>query len=170
MARAGDISLNVFSDEVFSSTELARRTSDVLNTAKDRPVTISRNRDQFAILRRETVSELLSKLSIMQDFVDVLAEVQRVQDGKSPSETFAWLTAFESDDLQKLASEVVECARQASIGRAEWGHVTATIHEWKESAEVALSGVLDQAIRSRQELITLPDPETLILDSEADGQ
>jgi hypothetical protein len=158
MTHVGSTFLGVFSDEVFTSTELARRTSDVLNTAKERPVTVSRNQEQFALIRRDAMATLISKLTVLQSVVDIQSEIGLLLAGEKPSETYSWLEVFEKEDLQKMSAEILGAARQALIGRGEWQHIGKTMHEWEESAGVAKSCVLDRAMFAPEEKLRIPPP------------
>ena len=110
----------VFTDEVYTSTDLSRRASEVLNRARMCPVTISRNGEQFALLRREQAAELFSALAIMKSVVIFLSELRAELAGNPVSEPFAWLNAFEKDDLEKLSLEVSTAMQRAACGQAAW--------------------------------------------------
>ncbi len=142
MASVALNSFGVFGDEVYSSTDLNRRSGEVLNHAREHPVTISRNNELFALLRRDHAAKLVRSVNTMHQV--------------------PWLKIYEKDDLQKLCSEVLNTARTASDGLCDWKEVEAIIHEWKESALVASSGVLDAAMYAEPPDETpLPEPEQL---------
>jgi hypothetical protein len=50
---------NIYSDELITATELNRQPGRVLDKALEHPVTITRNDQSFALLRREEVNSLV---------------------------------------------------------------------------------------------------------------
>ena len=153
----------VFGDEVYTSTDLNRRSGEVLNHARVGPVTISRNNEQFALLNREHAAKLVRTLNRMSSAIEVLSEVGAVIAGEKPSSAFSWLVIFDKGDLQKLTAEVLVATRDALSGTLDWDRVEAIIHEWRESGFVAQSGVLDAAMYADSANEgPLPKPECLI--------
>jgi len=154
----------VFADEVYSSTDLNRRSAEVLNHARLRPVTISRNTEQFALLRREEAARLVQTVKVFGGVVELLSEIQSAIAGQTPSHNFLWLKAFDfdKDDLTRMFSEVLGSIRSAFLERASFEDVEAVIHEWMESASVAQSGVLASAMFEPAEEALLPISETMI--------
>ncbi len=153
----------VFADEVYTSTDLNRRSGEVLNHARLRPVTISRNNEQFALLRREDAAWLVQSVSKVQESLDVLLGVEDAASGRELPPSLTWLQVFDKDDLQKLRSEVLHATARAIAGNEEWAYVDAVIHEWRESALVAQSGVLDSVLQGEpSEEMPLPSPEEVL--------
>jgi hypothetical protein len=152
----------VFSDEVFTATELNRRGGAILDRARRRPVTISRNNEQFALLQREYAARLVGTVTRIVHSVAVLSEANAAIVGAQVSEPFRWLRAYEKDDLQQLVSEVLQATRKASSSECDWDEVEALIHEWRESALVAQSGVLDAAMHEPSEEVPLENPEEVL--------
>ena len=136
----------LYSDEVFTATELNRRVGTVLDHARIRPVTISRNNELFALVRREYAAQMIQTVRQMRQALSALVEMHVALAGDPVAPTFSWLEVFEKDDLQRLISEVFSAVGKAVSGATEWGEVEAVIHEWKESAQVAKSGILDAAM------------------------
>jgi len=163
MATATLNEFSVFGDEVYTSTDLNRRTGEVLNHARLRPVTISRNDEQFALVRRELAATLFGTIEKLQVAINVLLGVQQALAGEALPPVVSWISIYDKDDIQKLGSEVLNATARAVFGNGDWGQVTALIHEWRESALVAESGVLDAAMYAdEQEEIPLPSPEEVM--------
>ena len=133
----------LYSDEVFTATELNRRVGTILDRAWVSPVTISRNNELFALVRREYAARMIQNVRQMKSALAALAEMHRALAGESVSAEFSWLAVFEKDDLERLVSEVFGAVGTALSGADDWSEVEAVIHEWQESALVAKSGVLD---------------------------
>jgi hypothetical protein len=158
--------LGVFGDEVYTSTDLNRRSGEVLNHARERPVTISRNNEQFALLRRELAAKIFGAVSQMQAAITVLLGVQAAIAGTQPSPVVSWVSIYDKDDLQKLCSELLNVTASAVFGNADWSRVDDLIHEWRESAIVAQTGVLDSVLFSEgAEETRLPSPDEVIASS-----
>ncbi len=136
----------LFSDEVFTATELNRHGGTILDRARRRPVTISRNNEQFALLRRDQAAKLVGTVNRIIRAVSLISEARAAIAGNPISEPFRWLEVYEKDDLEKLVSEVLSATVSAASCEGDWDEVDALIHEWRESAMVAKSGVLDQAM------------------------
>jgi hypothetical protein len=162
--------LSVFGDEVFTSTDLNRRSGEVLNHAREHPITISRNNEQFALLRREHVARLFRTVNRVSMAVEIMSEAQGILSGGHASMPFSWLEIFDKDDLQRLCSEILTATRKATMGIVDWGEVEATIHEWRESALVAKSGTLDAAMFMEEaDESPLPNPSAVLQSEEPDS-
>jgi len=153
MANSTLHNLSLFGDRVFSSTDLNRRPGEILNCAREAPVTISRNNEQFALLRREQVASLVNSLTRVQTALLVLLGADAAISGRDLPPSVAWLRLYKNDHLQRLRSEVLTATAQAVFGNADWNQVDAVLREWRESALVARTG--------------LPDNETPLLSPEA---
>ena len=154
---------SVFGDEVFTSTDLNRRAGEVLNHAREHPITISRNNEQFALLRREHVAQLVRTVNWVSMAVEIVSEAQSVLSGGRASLPLSWLEVFDRDDLRRLCSEILTATRKATAGMVDWGEVEATIHEWRESALVAESGTLGAAMLTEEaDESPLPHPSGVL--------
>jgi hypothetical protein len=150
----------LFGDEVYSSTDLNRRSAEVLDHARTGPVTISRNGEQFALFRREQAAELVRAALQFGPILDLLAGTLCVVEGRDPAVDLAWLKAFGSDDLRTMIREVIVASIAALRETNNWDNVNAIIHEWHESALVALSGVFEDAMGSPEDEVPLADPRS----------
>jgi hypothetical protein len=160
MATATMNRFGVFGDEVYTSTDLNRRAGEVLNHARLRPVTISRNNEQFALLRREQAAGLVRAVNTIEVAVEALSALHAEISGVHPTGSMAWVKIYEKDDLQRFCSELLEVTRSASTGNGDWDQVETVIHEWRESASVAASGVIDSALfEDVAEESPLPHPD-----------
>ena len=153
--------LGLFDDEVYSSTDLNRRSAEVLDHARKRPVTISRNGEQFALLNREQASRLVRANFQFGPIIELVEGALSVVEKKDPPTSVAWLKAFDVDDLRKMILGAPVASVSALRETGDWDLVNSVIHEWHESALVDLSGVLDKAMGSPPEELPLPDPRSL---------
>jgi hypothetical protein len=153
----------LFSDEVFSSTDLNRRSAEVLNRARKNPVTIARNNERFALIRREQAASLVRGLAQMMEVMQLAQGVVALQkdDPDAVPPGVAWIGAFDEEDRLSMLTEVFTACAQASTD-GDWGGVEALIHEWYESAAVIETGVLREAMESDPNEQPLTDPSTLI--------
>lgn len=151
----------LFGDEVYSSTDLNRRSAEVLDHARKRPVTISRNGEQFALLNREQASRLVRTSCQFGPILELIEGAISVVEGKDPPTSVAWLKAFGQGDLRKMVREILAASVSALRETGDWDVVDSVIHEWHESALVVMSGVLDEAMKSPADESLLPDPRSL---------
>lgn len=152
----------IFGDEVYTSTDLNRRSGEVLNHALLRPVTISRNHEQFALFRREIAANIFGTLNQLQSAMTVLFGIQQALAGEQVPPVVSWVNIYDKDDLQKLASEVLTAAVK-SMGNGDSNQLGALIHEWRESALVAESGVLDAMMHTETSDETpIPHPDDVL--------
>jgi hypothetical protein len=153
--------LSLFQDEVFSSTDLNRRAGEVLDHATKHPVTISRNKEQFALLKREQAAGLIKVAQQFEPTLELIAGALSAVEGKELPPSVAWMRAFDTDDLRKMMREIVVASIDALQETGDWDRVNAIIHEWHESALVVTSGVLDAAMKSPADESRLPDPRSI---------
>jgi hypothetical protein len=66
---------------------------------------------------------------------------------------YSWLKTFDREDLEKFCIEL--------MGAVDNAH--SVIHEWRESAWVAQSGILHEALNLPSDEILLPNPSELEL-------
>jgi len=154
------LDLAVFADDVFTSTDLNRRAAEVLNSARTRPVTISRNNEQFALLRRDQAAALMQAARAIGITAGLLRDAGRLLAGEPVD---SWLRGFGPEDLRTFSDELLAAtsavaAKLTSGERADWEDVLAIIHEWHESALVAQSGTLEASLNESSDEIPLADP------------
>jgi hypothetical protein len=149
---------------VYSAKDLNRRAGTVLDSARKSPVTISRNGEQFALFKREQASELVKAALQFGPTLELIEGALSVVEGKQPGTAYNWLTAFDTGDLRKMIREVLSASMIALRETGNWDEVNSIIHAWHESALVAMSGVLEDAIASPADdsLSPLRDPRTLV--------
>lgn len=163
-------SFDVFADEVYTSTDLNRRAGEVLDHARSRPITISRNKEQFALLKREQAARLYRLVSQMYRASQLLSEIRVAMSGETPSEEFSWLSVYEKDDLEKLLDVVLTAMRHALMRKTDGEEIDALIYQWTESALVAQSGVLDHAMYNEsadEQPLTSPNEALQSLEDDA---
>lgn len=151
----------LFADEVYSSTDLNRHAGEVLDHARNRPVTISRNKEQFALLKREHAANLIKTSLQVGPTLDLVVGALSVMEGKELPASMAWLKAFDTNELRQMIREVMVASVTALRETGDWDSVNSIIHEWHESALVIMSGILGQAMNSPADDAALPDPRIL---------
>jgi hypothetical protein len=147
----------LFADQVFTATDLNRRAGEVLNQARTHPVTISRNNEQFALLKREYAAGLVSAVSHLRNVLTLTRNVHALLAAKHVDESAAWIKAFDAEDLSKMVDEL-SAATDSAFGAGDWEPVDALIHEWHESALVISSRVLENAMSEPAEPTPLQRP------------
>lgn len=150
----------LFGDEVFTSTDLNRRSAEVLNRARKHPVTIARNNEQFALLRRDQAANLIKAVGQMREVIDLFQATVSASAGVEPPPHVAWVKELDEDDRTSMLKEVLaECSRVSANG--DWEALGDLIHAWRESAAVVRSGVLDRVLAepADEQPATVPNNE-----------
>ena len=150
----------VFDDVIVSATTLNRRSGEVLDQAWEKCVTIMRNQQSFALLRREQAAGMIAQLHRAQQILDLFHAIGRIRSGAAldPADEYEWLTAFASDDLKDLADEVYAAYTRAQRGEIPPEEADSVIHEWQESAWTARSPNLRMAFEAPAAEVPLTEP------------
>jgi prevent-host-death family protein len=157
----------VFGDEIFTATDLNRRAGHVLDEARNRPVTITRNDEAFALLNRKDASrmaEAASKARLMVDLVTAISTYGLANAQIPTGHSFEWLNAFDIDELRTLLNEVHASFRRAADGEIAWDDFDAVVHEWHESAIAIRSDALAAAFSGPSEEVRLTQPSLTATD------
>ncbi len=151
---------NIYSDELITATELNRQPGRVLDKALDRPVTITRNDQSFALLRREEVTFLVKVATQSKAVFEALTVAFSLLLGKEIGfeHPYGWLSIFDSDDLQDFIKELSEAFRLVDSSSTGWDLIEAIIHEWHESAIAITSPELAAAFSSETDEVPLTNP------------
>ena len=165
MAFAG--TLGIFGDQVYSSTDLNRRHAEVLNNARKRPVTISRNNEQFALMNREQAASLVKAVASMGETIELLQSAFSLLQGNEVAVPHAWLSVYSHNDLRQFVAELIEATEKALTGAENWDFVETVTHEWHESALVIQSGVIEETLSSERDEVSLSDPRIILSEQEA---
>jgi len=150
----------VFDDVIVSATTLNRRSGEVLDLAWEKCVTIMRNEQSFALLRREQAAGMIVQLHRAQQILDLFHAIDRIRSGAAldPADEFEWLTAFALDDLKDMADEVYAAYTRAQRGEIPPEEADAVIHEWQESAWAARSPNVGMAFEAAADEAPLTEP------------
>jgi len=151
----------IFGDEIFTATDLNRRAGQVLDEAKNRPVTITRNDEAFALLLRKDAFRMVEAASNARRMVDLVTAVSTYRQAGAQvpvGHPFEWLNAFDLDELRDLLTEVHGVFRRAADAEISWADFEAAIHEWLESAIALRSEALAAAFAAPIEEVPLTQP------------
>jgi len=151
---------NAYSDELITATELNRQPGRILDKAWEHPVTITRNDQSFALLRREDAAYLVKGVTQSKAVFEVLSVAFNLLLGKEigSEHPYGWLRVFDADDLQDLIKEVSEAFRLTDVSNNAWDLIDAIIHEWHESAMAITSPDLAEAFNDYTDEILLTQP------------
>lgn len=143
---------DIFSDEVVSAKDLNRQSGRILDVALERPVTITRNSQAFALLPRQDVTTLIQSVKVGRLAFNVTGVAYRLIQGElvNAENPYAWLRTFDADDLKDFVEEVRSTFEQFEDSPQAWEELDALIYEWHESALVIDSGVLDEMFPSKK--------------------
>ncbi len=125
----------IYSDDLISATELNRQPGQVLDRALLHPVTITRNDQAFALLRREDMANIVKVSAGAEIVVEIISVAYRLSIGEKVGweHPYGWLSVFDTEELSEFVAEIVDAFRRTSVvGDGEI--LDAIIHEWHESA------------------------------------
>ncbi len=90
----------VYGDYLVTSSELNRRSGQILDTALTTPVTITRNNDSFALVKRDVMTNMANSISVMDSFIELTSVIRRVDLGQEieSSNGFKWVEEFDSEE------------------------------------------------------------------------
>ena len=143
---ANKISTTLYSDCLFSSSDLNRRAGYVLDTALTTPVTITRNNDSFALLKRDVMTSMAKGIEQMNNITQLVNVAYRLSEGQDieTNHQFKWIEEFDSEERSELVNEVYQ-ALELAKSTDDWDELAAVIHEWRESALAIASDELTAA-------------------------
>lgn len=141
-----NVNNSVYSDCLITSSELNRRPGQVLDVALTTPVTITRNNDSFALLKRELMANMAKGIEQMNQVNQLVYVVYRLTSGQEieSKNEFKWIEEFDGEERAELVNEVYSALNSAK-STGDWDEVAAVIHEWYESAIAIASEELSEA-------------------------
>ena len=132
---------SIYSDELVTATELNRQPGRILDKALEHPITITRNDQSFALLRREDVALFVKTAQHSREIVELLNTAFRLllKQKIGVEHPYGWLGVFDADELNEFINEVISAYRSVALQETKnfdkaWNELEAIIHEWHESA------------------------------------
>jgi len=153
-------SKGIYGDELITATELNRQPGRVLDIALERPVTITRNDESFALLPRDEMTWLVKAATLSKVVFEVINVAYKLRLGEQidKAHPYQWLHVFDSEELSQLITEVETGFHQAEIEATGWDKLSATLHEWHESAVAISSPELAAAFSDEVDEVLLTQP------------
>ncbi len=150
----------VYGDELITATELNRSSGRVLDLAMTQPVTITRNDQHFALLRRDEMALLVKAAAFSVKVFEVTAAAYRLRLGEEIGleHPYGWLKVFDKDELCELIAEIEKDYRLVESEPAAWDRIEATIYEWHQSAIAISSPELAAAFSDEVNEVLLTQP------------
>ena len=142
----------VYQDEVVRATDLNRGSGEVLNKASRGPVTIIRNEESFALMRRETAANWKKEAGYAVHVTEIIWNALTFPGSLGPE--LEWISAFDEKERQQLGSELMQAFRNA-IRDGSWEELDAVIHEWSESGWAALNPAVKAAFEAPSDALML---------------
>lgn len=142
---------SIYSDELITATELNRQPGRILDKALEHPVTITRNDQSFALLRRENAALLVKAAQHSREIVELLNTAFHLLLKRKIGDNYpyAWLGVFDADELNEFIDEIMTAYRSIDQHETAWHELDAVIHEWHESA-LAISNIELEAAFSQR--------------------
>ncbi len=150
---------HLFGDVLISATELNRKPGKVLDRAIRCPVTITRNNESFALLRREIAHRMASAWNDSLILSELVLAILQLREGTlTENPPFGWLRAFSAQELDQLLAEVASVLRKTESLEEVEDEITVSsvVHEWHESAIAMLSEAHAEAYKARGKETPVP--------------
>ncbi|MEG3876137.1 hypothetical protein QT972_01970 [Microcoleus sp. herbarium7] len=150
----------VYGDELITATELNRSSGRILDLAMTQPVTITRNDQHFALLRRDEMALLVKAAAFSARVFEVTAAAYRLRLGEEigSEHLYGWLKVFDELELCELIAEIEKDYRLVESEPAAWDRIEATIYEWHQSAIAISSPELAAAFSDEIDEVLLTKP------------
>lgn len=150
----------VYSDQLFSATDLNRQSGRILDLALSHPITITRNEESFALLRRDDVECLVKMASVTKTVFEAInvAYQLRLSQRINSGNPYGWLAVFDADELSDFIDEITNALLFAGGKANDWDDVEAILHEWHESAIAISSSVHAAAFNDLNDEVALSKP------------
>ena len=150
----------IFEDEIFSATDLNRRAGHVLDKARNRPVTITRNDETFALLLRKDATRMVEAAANASRMVDILAAIMKYRQvgAQIPVGPYEWLNAFDMEEVMEFLTEAHLALHRAIGAEISWDDFEAVLYEWHESAVAIRSETHASAFSAPADEVPLTQP------------
>ena len=125
------LNLSLFDDPILSSSDLNRRSGEVLRLAADRPVTIARTDGDLVIMKRTLAADLVRAGATLADVVAELARLVAAASRQPVDPRFA--ARLELGGTILLAGELVEALGSAPTFASGLNGLATVLHEWSET-------------------------------------
>lgn len=139
------VSESLYSDLIFTSKDLNRKSGSVLDEAMKQPVTITRNSDTFALLKRERMGEITTASYCKTVVINLMDSVLKLSLGNAleESDPYQWIKEFDDEDRLEMVTEVLKTLKYAEETN-DWDELKSVIFEWRESAIANQGDELDE--------------------------
>jgi len=134
---------HVFADRLVSASDLNRRSSAILDMALQGPVTITRNDQHFALLRRDLaahMSAVADQVALFSEAIQAL-RTTRVEGDLPEHHPFQWMKAFDEEHLQDMENDLIECLEKV-VSETDLEAVETSLLKWRAHAVSMLGGVM----------------------------
>jgi hypothetical protein len=144
---------SIYSDELVTATELNRQPGRILDKALEHPVTITRNDQSFALLRRENVALFVKAAQRSKEIVELLSTAFRLllKQKIGTEHPYSWLGVFDAEELNEFIDEVTQAYRLVDLYEKAWDELDAIIHEWHETALAISNPELEAALNQNSD-------------------
>lgn len=156
----------IYSDILVSATDLNRQPGRILDLALKSPITITRNDEAFALLRREDAASMVEAATHVKLLVEFIQAVYRLLLGQvlEPEHPYRWLSLFDADELNELLVEINATIQEIFSGEQAWEAIDTLVHEWQESAQAIATPELATAFEAAadEELLLPPKAQKTV--------
>lgn len=147
----------------FSATDLNRRSGAILDRAMHGAVTITRNEEHFALLRRADMRCLVRAATRTKTVVEAIPVAYNLILGCeiAADHPYTWLSVFDAEELKEFVAELLNAFHLAGSDERSWDRIDQVLHEWHESALAIQSPELAEAFSDESDEVPLTDPDAV---------
>lgn len=125
------VALSLFDDHIVTSTDLNRRSGEVLRSAVEHPVTIVRADGDLVLMQRAIAADLVRAASAWPETIRTMVGLIFRIAGRS--EDANWVLTLQATELHTLGQELVGALQDRKLWAESLSEALAVLHEWRES-------------------------------------
>jgi hypothetical protein len=156
----------VLDGEIRSTTDLQKRTKDVLDTASERPVVIRREqKDDIALVNHTLARRMFATYELTKLLVGaaryVVARLDRTDGERTPIAyplELEWAREFDNDDLVDFLAELQDAYDRVVGDDRPASDVTDVVEQWRRSAMVLRDGELRERLERERSILLEGQP------------
>jgi hypothetical protein len=143
--------LSLFDDRIVSSSDLNRRSGEVLRSALDRPITITRADGDLVLMRRTLAAELVRAASAWPRVVTALARLVATLSDEPLNPRL--VDGLDVADLTTLGLELAHALEHGRNNEEGMSEASAVLYEWEETLKWLEDPVAKSKIASAEHAV-----------------
>jgi len=149
-----------FGDGIANASDLAENAEAILDQALQRPITLVRGDQYFALAPRAQVGRWVRAAHQMPVVLEIMTDLFRLASlNQAPVDPDReWLRGLSPDDTVQFITELAEAAEQVLRSEGTTEPVDLVLHEWQETGRAQLSANVIESFAAPLDSILLDPP------------